>query len=155
MENSQQYDFLRLLQDRIQKLRAAKAIVSLVSFTNAASEVAPKVIARFKPIHHQLQSILESVQANEALLSDMTKEGYREFRQTSSALTQVAESLAALDFFRNSTLKDLVFSTMHLCYRLEAEIKIRAYEKEPFKKTDDDLKRALSHSGMKAIHKRL
>jgi hypothetical protein len=155
MEMLHQYDSLRLLQDRIQKLRAAKAIVSLVSFTNTATELAPKVISRFKPVHHQLQSILDSVLADEKLLAGITKEGYKEFRKTSSTLTQVAESLSALDFFQNGTLKDLVFATMHLCYRLEAEIKMLAYEKEPFKKTDAELKRALSHRSMEAIHKKL
>ncbi|HEX2899865.1 MAG TPA: hypothetical protein VHS96_09115 [Bacteroidia bacterium] len=127
----------------------------MVSFSKTSEEVLPKIMAQLKPISQLISELNLAITRDNSILEGINKEHYSEFRQLASALTRVAESLAELDFFQSKALKELVYETMHQCYGVEAEIKLKAYENQPIKKSDDHLKRALSANGMKAVHKRI
>jgi hypothetical protein len=155
MNNLRPSDAIHQLHKRVQDLRVAKMLSSVISYAKTSEEVLPKILAQLKPVSILITRLNLAIIRDRSILEGINKEHYTEFRRISSAMTRVAESLADLEFFQSLVLKELVYETMHQCYGIEAEIKLKAYENQPVKKSEIALNRALSENGMKAIHKRI
>ena len=154
MKGIETYEDLRKLQLRVQKLHVTRLIREMHTYSKSTQEIASKVLNQFKPIFHLIKDLKKNLEGDPTNEIGITKEDYLEFRNLVRIMCEIGESLADLEYFRDKALEDLVNTTLDMSFITSAEIKIKGYAEQPVKKTDDELKRALSLNGMKAIHKR-